>query len=56
MEKYGVQIDPEKVKEKRAGVGDKAVDDPNRNIPLDPEKGSEPYEKRREDDQKEKDH
>lgn len=46
MEKYGVVIDPEKVeKEKRAGKGDTKVNNPNSNIPLDPEKGSEPYEK-----------
>ena len=50
MEKYGVEIDKEKVeKEKRAGKGDRA-DDPNVNVPMDPEKGTEPYEKRPEDD------
>jgi hypothetical protein len=46
MEKYGVQIDPEKVpKEKKAGAGDK-VPHPNTNVPIDPEKGTEPFEKR----------
>lgn len=46
MEKYGVQIDPKKVeKEKQAGKGSRA-DDPNVNVPMDPEKGTEPYEKR----------
>jgi hypothetical protein len=47
-----VVIDPDKVpKEKKAGVGD--VDPhPNTNIPLDPDKGSEPYE-RRPDEEKE---
>ena len=51
MEKYGVQIDPKKVeKEKQAGKGAQ-VDDPNRNVPMDPEKGTEPFERR---DEKEK--
>jgi hypothetical protein len=46
MEKYGVEIDPKKVpKEKRAGAGNKDPH-PDTNIPLDPEKGSEPYERR----------
>jgi len=46
MEKYGVVIDPEKVpKEKKAGLGDKEPH-PHTNIPLDPDKGSEPYERR----------
>ena len=45
MEKYAVEIDPKKVeKEKTAGKG-APVDDPNTNIPLDPERGSLPYEK-----------
>jgi hypothetical protein len=52
MEKYGVQIDPEKVeKEKQAGKGN-SPDDPNRNVPIDPEKGTEPYEKRRDENGK----
>lgn len=39
-------IDPNKVpKEKKAGAGDKDPH-PNTNIPLDPDKGSEPYERR----------
>ena len=51
MEKYAVQIDPKKLeKEKNAEKG-KVPDDPNCNIPLDPIKGSEPYEK---DPEKEK--
>jgi hypothetical protein len=46
MEKYGVEIDPNKVpKEKKAGAGDKDPH-PDTNIPLDPDKGSEPYERR----------
>ena len=47
MEKYAVQIDPKKVeqeKEKTAGKGSSSTD-PNVNIPLDPEKGSLPFEK-----------
>jgi hypothetical protein len=43
MEKYAVVIDPKKVEqEKTAGKG--LPSDPNSNIPLDPEKGSLPYE------------
>lgn len=50
MEKYGVEIDKSKVeKEKRAGKGDKVLDDPNTNVPLDPEKGTEPFEKKPEE-------
>jgi hypothetical protein len=46
MEKYGVEIDPNKVpKEKKAGAGDKDPH-PDTNIPLDPDKGSEPYERK----------
>ena len=46
MEKYAVVIDPKKVeKEKLAGKGS-SVSDPNCNIPLDADKGSEPYEAR----------
>lgn len=45
MEKYGVQIDPDKVpKEKKAGAGE--VDHPDTNVPVDPEKGTEPYERK----------
>ena len=48
MDKYAVVIDPEKVeKEKRAGKGSK---DGDSNVPLDPEKGTEPYEKKPEDE------
>ena len=54
MEKYGVEIDPKRVeKEKKAGAGDKQVipDDPNVNVPKDPDKGTEPFEKRPEEDE-----
>ena len=47
MEKYGVEIDPDKrEKEKRAGARSTFGDDPNINVPIDPEKGTEPYERR----------
>jgi hypothetical protein len=43
MEKYGVKIDPRKVeKEKQAGKG--STPNPNTNVPVDPELGTEPYE------------
>ena len=46
MDKYAVEIDPEKVpKEKQAGAGDRDPH-PDSNVPLDPEKGTEPYERR----------
>ena len=52
MEKYGVEIDKKKknydkegIREKRAGV-----DDPNVNVPKDPDKGTEPFEKDPEND------
>lgn len=49
MEKLGVEIDPKRVeKEKRAGKGARS-DDPNVNVPKDPEKGTEPFEKRPDD-------
>jgi len=44
MEKYGVEIDPKKTKkdgEKTAGA-----DDPNVNVPKDPDKGTEPFERK----------
>jgi hypothetical protein len=45
MEKYGVEIDPKKVpKEKKAGAGEKDPH-PNTNVPLDPDRGTEPYER-----------
>lgn len=46
MEKYGVQIDKKKVEqEKTAGAGKKTSPmNPNRNVPMDPEKGTEPFE------------
>jgi hypothetical protein len=49
MEKYGVEIDKDKVeKEKKGSAGSKqqVPDDPNVNVPKDPDKGTEPYEKR----------
>jgi hypothetical protein len=49
MEKYAVEIDPKKVEKEKRASASPGTDDPNRNIPLDPEKGSEPYEKRPED-------
>jgi len=53
MEKYGVEIDPAKVeKEKVGSKGGQPKPDPNVNVPLDPEKGTEPYEKESEPDKK----
>lgn len=53
MEKYGVQIDPDKKKKNdtKKGVGEKTADadDPNINVPKDPDKGTEPFEKEKED-------
>jgi hypothetical protein len=50
MEKYGVEIDPKKIDEakKKQAPGEKTagVDDPNTNVPLDPNKGTEPFEKK----------
>lgn len=49
MEKYGVEIDPKKVpKEKKAGAGN-TDPHPDTNVPLDPDKGTEPYERRPDD-------
>ena len=47
MEKYGVQIDKKKKVEIKKGLGEKTagVDDPNVNVPKDPDKGTEPFEK-----------
>jgi len=46
MDKYAVEIDPEKVpKEKKAGAGEKDPH-PDTNVPLDPDHGTEPYERR----------
>jgi hypothetical protein len=46
MDKYAVEIDPDKVeKEKVGSKGGKPTSDPNVNIPLDPDKGSEPFER-----------
>lgn len=50
MEKYSVQIDPEKVeqeKEKVAHTGKPSpTHDPDINVPKDPKKGTEPFEKK----------
>ena len=43
LEKYAVEIEPEKPGEKTAG---KRPKDPRKNVPHDPEKGTEPYEKK----------
>ena len=49
MEKYAVVIDPKKVeKEKKGEAGDK-VDHPDTNVPVDPVKGTEPFEKQPEE-------
>lgn len=47
MEKYGVQVDPKKVREHKKDRGEKTagVDDPEVNVPKDPDKGTEPFEK-----------
>jgi len=46
VEKYAVQIDPKKVpQEKKAGAGD-TVPHPDTNVPIDPDRGTEPYERR----------
>ena len=56
MEKYAVQIDPDKLeKEKVAGKDEKVTNDPNRNVPMDPVKGTEPFEKEKEDAKEEND-
>jgi len=48
MEKYGVQVDPKKVDEQKKKPGEKTagVNDPNTNVPKDPDKGTEPFEKK----------
>lgn len=54
MEKYGVEVDPKKVDEakkaQKPGEKTASVDDPNTNVPKDPDKGTEPFEKKPEDD------
>lgn len=48
MEKYGVQTDPKKVEDaKKKAQGEKTAgaNDPNVNVPKDPDKGTEPYER-----------
>jgi hypothetical protein len=44
MEKYAVEIDPKKVEQEKT-AGKSPPNNPSSNIPLDPEKGSEPFEK-----------
>ena len=44
MEKYGVVTDPKKGTEKTAGK-----QDPRKNVPHDPDKGTKPFEKKPED-------
>lgn len=47
MEKYGVKVDPKKVEqEKVAGAGSKKPSpvSPHRNVPMDPDRGTEPFE------------
>jgi hypothetical protein len=49
MEKYGVEIDKKKVedaKKKTPGEKTAGVNDPNVNVPIDPDKGTEPFEKK----------
>lgn len=52
MEKYGVQVDKKKLDDTKKGLGEKTagVDDPDVNVPKDPDKGTEPFEKRPEDE------
>jgi|GEM_PF-5014099 len=53
MEKYGVEVDKEKVDEqKKKAPGEKTAgtDDPNVNVPKDPDKGTEPFEKKPKED------
>ena len=47
MDKYAVEIDPKKVeKEKTAAAKSGKMPHPDSNVPIDPEKGTEPYERR----------
>ena len=53
MDKYSVQIDKTKVEEqKKKEPGEKTagLSDPNVNVPIDPKKGTEPFEKKSEDE------
>jgi|WetSurMetagenome_2_1015567.scaffolds.fasta_scaffold427573_3 hypothetical protein len=47
MEKYAVEIDPKKVEKEKTAAEGKVTpsSDPNTNVPIDPEKGTLPYEK-----------
>lgn len=49
MEKYGVQVDRDKIPKKKDGEKTAGVDDPNVNVPKDPAKGTEPFEKKPDD-------
>jgi hypothetical protein len=51
MEKYGVKTDPKKVADAKKKDGEKtaAPNDPNTNVPIDPDKGTEPFETEPED-------
>jgi hypothetical protein len=46
MEKYSVEIDKDKIIPKKDGEKTAAKDDPNVNVPKDPDKGTEPFEKK----------
>lgn len=46
MDKYAVEIDPKKTEKEKTAEGKTAPpNDPNTNVPIDPEKGTLPYEK-----------
>ena len=49
MEKYAVKIDKDKVPKKKDGEKTAAPNDPSTNVPLDPDKGTEPFETEPED-------
>lgn len=56
MEKYGVQIDEKKIAERKKD-GEKTasiIDDPNTNVPIDPIKGTKPFEKEPVSEEKDK--
>jgi hypothetical protein len=53
MEKYGVVIDPKKLKKTKEAHVKKSPDDDESNVPLDPETGTRDYEKRPEEDDEE---
>jgi hypothetical protein len=50
MEKYAVKVDKKKVDQKKAdGEKTASKNDPNTNVPVDPDKGTEPFETEPED-------